>query len=472
MKYLLNYNLDNQFKADQVSAGGNGDDVVSVVDGVAWTADREKVYYRRGPLTQDTLTSYTVTVQYVYYRDGSQLSNSYSYTVDSFKNKSVKEFLMPISIDDYVPLESGKTIWVSGDTTYSFKYKAKPDYSVPLTFDIISGGTIYWNSAYDSIEYNRNGYGWGTLPSSLDVYAGDEIQFRGNYFSYGNFSASTNTRFSVRGNIMSLIDGTGFTKETSLGTNGGLEVLFEGCGGLINACELILPATALTNNCYNRMFNGCTSLTTAPELPATTLANYCYTSMFAGCTSLTSAPELPATALTEYCYSNMFQGCTSLTTAPELPPITLANYCYQYMFRGCTSLTTAPELPATTLAQFCYTSMFSGCTSLTTAPSILPATTLATYCYSSMFQGCASLTTAPALPATTLAIYCYRYMFQGCTSLNYIKCLAIYKSASGCTNGWVNGVASSGTFVKHPSTSWSRGVDGVPNDWTITNSTD
>ena len=419
MKYLLNYNLDNQFKADQVSAGGNGDNVVSVVDGVAWTADREKVYYRRGPLTQDTLTSYTVTVQYVYYQDGSQLSNSYSYTVDSFKNKSVKEFLTPISIDDYVPLESGKTIWVSGDTTYSFKYKAKPDYSVPLTFDIISGGTIYWNQAYNPIEYNKNGYGWDTLPSSLYVSSGDEIQFRGNDFSYGNFSASTNTRFSVRGNIMSLIDSTGFTKETSLGTNGRLEVLFEGCGGLINACELILPATALTNNCYIRMFSGCTSLTTAPELPATTLAEYCYTSMFAGCTSLTTAPELPATALTQHCYYGMFQGCTSLTTAPELP-----------------------------------------------------ATTLETYCYSNMFQGCTSLTTAPALPATTLVIYCYRYMFQGCTSLNYIKCLAIYKSASGCTNGWVIGVASSGTFVKHPSTSWSRGVDGVPNDWTITNSTD
>ena len=55
-----------------------------------------------------------------------------------------------------------------------------------------------------------------------------------------------------------------------------------------------------------------------------------------------------------YCYSNMFQGCTSLTTAPSLPATTLANYCYAGMFYGCTSLTTAPDLPATTLTERCY----------------------------------------------------------------------------------------------------------------------
>ena len=34
------------------------------------------------------------------------------------------------------------------------------------------------------------------------------------------------------------------------------------------------------------MFNGCTALTTAPELPATTLANSCYQNMFSGCYNL------------------------------------------------------------------------------------------------------------------------------------------------------------------------------------------
>ena len=73
-------------------------------------------------------------------------------------------------------------------------------------------------------------------------------------------------------------------------------------------------------------------------MPATNLTNFCYQGMFKNCTSLTIAPELPAEVLTESCYQNMFNGCTSLTTAPELPATTLATECYTNMFKGCTSL--------------------------------------------------------------------------------------------------------------------------------------
>ena len=195
--------------------------------------------------------------------------------------------------------------------------------------------------------------------------------------------------------------------------------LFNDCTSLTTAPEL--PSRTLVDSCYQNMFSGCTSLTTAPELPATTLANGCYQYMFYNCTSLTTAPELPATTLVNGCYQNMFSGCTSLTTAPELPATTLASSCYWSMFYNCTSLTTAPELPATTLANFCYSGMFNGCTSLTTAPE-LPATTLADSCYNNMFSGCTSLKTSPSvLPATTLTSNCYYNMFNGCTSLRRIK---------------------------------------------------
>ena len=90
--------------------------------------------------------------------------------------------------------------------------------------------------------------------------------------------------------------------------------------------------------CYYNMFNGCSSLTTSPELPATTLSNSCYYNMFYGCTSLISAPELPATTLANYCYDGMFSRCSSLTSAPELPATTLAQSCYQGLFYGCTNL--------------------------------------------------------------------------------------------------------------------------------------
>ena len=155
----------------------------------------------------------------------------------------------------------------------------------------------------------------------------------------------------------------------------------------------------------------------------------------------------------------------------SLPATTLASGCYSGMFGGCTNLVTAPVLPATTLASNCYESMFVGCTNLTTAP-VLPATTLASGCYDSMFYGCTSLVTAPTLPATTLADWCYGYMFRGCSSLNYIKCLATDISASNCLSNWVNGVASTGTFVKAANMeSWTTGTSGIPSGWTTKTAT-
>ena len=184
------------------------------------------------------------------------------------------------------------------------------------------------------------------------------------------------------------------------------------------------------------------------------------------CNALWNYQDLNA-PLKTYCGCNMFNSCTALTTAPELPATTLAKYCYYFMFQYCESLTTAPELPATTLEMCCYYGMFYGCISLTTAPE-LPATTLAKYCYQSMFYGCRSLTTAPELPATTLADSCYYYMFNGCISLNHITCLATDRSASSCTSSWLNGVSSTGTFVKHPDmNNWPTSKSGIPSGWTV-----
>ena len=205
------------------------------------------------------------------------------------------------------------------------------------------------------------------------------------------------------------------------------------------------------------------------DTPYTALKEYCGYRLFSGCTALTEVINLslPATTLAYSCYRGMFQDCTSLTTAPVLPATTLASQCYAYMFTNCSGLTTAPELPATTLANNCYEGMFEGCTSLTTAPE-LPATTLAVGCYESMFRNCTSITVAPQLPATTLVNSCYAYMFSGCTNLNYIKCLATDISATDCTSNWVDGVASTGTFVKDPSmTGWTTGTSGIPSGWTV-----
>ena len=48
--------------------------------------------------------------------------------------------------------------------------------------------------------------------------------------------------------------------------------------------------------------------------------------------------------------------------------------------------------------------------------------------------------------------------------------LATDISASSCLSNWVNGVASTGTFVKNPAmTSLTTGQSGIPSGWTVIN---
>ena len=124
-------------------------------------------------------------------------------------------------------------------------------------------------------------------------------------------------------------------------------------------------------------------------------------------------------------------------------------------------------LPATSLTECCYRAMFSKCTTLEVAPA-LPATTLGAYCYYYMFEECA-ITSAPELLAPTLASNCYGNMFKSCTSLNYILCLAVDKSASGCLTNWVSNVSPTGTFVKEADVEWATGASGIPSGWVVNN---
>ena len=196
------------------------------------------------------------------------------------------------------------------------------------------------NGSSPSYSLN-NGDTWAQLGifGTLTAPASSKIIWKreNSTSAFGTFTITG--RFYVEGNVMSLFYGDDFSDKTALpNRNGALSNLFQGNTGLTSAENLVLPSTSLVNRCYHAMFNGCSSLTTAPELPATTLASTCYSYMFAGCTSLTTAPELPATTLGDECYSFMFSGCTGLTTAPVLSATTLGMSCYRDMFNGCTNL--------------------------------------------------------------------------------------------------------------------------------------
>lgn len=219
------------------------------------------------------------------------------------------------------------------------------DYStLPLTFEFISSGTIYWKSkgsgGEKTISYSINDGSWNSITADttgvgISVSSGDKIRFKGNNLYYNNgdtsshayrnnysfFDIPKDVECNVYGNIMSLINGTDFVGTGLSSDNIAAFVqIFKPSNttdgsGIVDASNLILPDGNVIG---------------------------CFRAMFAGCKKMTKAPKevyiLNVSGATHKCYY-MFENCISLTTAPTLPSFTVSNYDYQYMFTGCTSLT-------------------------------------------------------------------------------------------------------------------------------------
>lgn len=163
--------------------------------------------------------------------------------------------------------------------------------------------------AVGEVEMRVNGDSKWEPNGTVILNKGDFIEYRGTISKIGAGSNRMGT-FMISKKVDLYGDCTSILKDRILFSSS-LAHLFENTP-VVNVHSTFLPATALAVGCYEYMFNGCTSLTTAPELPATTLAELCYWGMFNGCTSLTVAPELPATTLIRECYSDMFEGCKKL----------------------------------------------------------------------------------------------------------------------------------------------------------------
>lgn len=231
--------------------------------------------------------------------------------------------------NDYLEPWLGYTIENSGISFNKTEYEKLLE--TPLTFNIVSSGTIVWkaqNTAYTTtIEYKLNDGEWtsitsntGTSAPSISVSEGDVIQFGGNNATYSSGSSRYNTfsgstaKFEVEGNIMSLIDSENFVTATTLASNYTFYRLFRNCTGLTSTENLVLPATTLANDCYEGMFDGCTSLISAPALPAETLADSCYQGMFSNCTNLNYIKCLATDISADSCTNNWVNGVSSTGT--------------------------------------------------------------------------------------------------------------------------------------------------------------
>ena len=216
--------------------------------------------------------------------------------------------------------------------------------------------------------------------------------------------------FKVYGNLASLI---GFSE--TIPTNCFRYLFYK--TNVIDASELDMPWTTLSEGCFRRMFYNSYSLIEPPTLKATTLAHYCYCYMFRG--SSTLAKQCPLA----------FDTVDTITTA------------FQEMYFG-TAIenVTVPKLHFTNGGRI-----------------------------SAMFRGCANLKTATVETFDeTIPTNAYQHLFRDCTGLETVTCMAKSFHANAFAD-WLLNASATGTFIKDKDTTWERSARGIPEGWTVKN---
>ena len=265
----------------------------------------------------------------------------------------------------YVGLDSVDKVYLGSEAIWSSAPpRPEPPLSAaPLTLEVISGGTIWWQrgngtsvttaAPYTVIYYSKDfGGTWSPLTASeemvqgqscINVNAGDKVQFAGTNNKYDGTALNSPTSnhfagtavFNAYGNILSMHDKDNYLELTGFTTSGSrLSNIFY-AANVISAENLIFPDFLSELNTYSQMFYG-SSLVTPPKiLPATALTRSCYTYMFCNCSALTSSPVLPASDVAVFqAYNFMFSGCTSLSSITCLATTWTNQYSANYWVSG------------------------------------------------------------------------------------------------------------------------------------------
>lgn len=190
---------------------------------------------------------------------------------------------------------------------------------------------------------------FGTINTGQKIiFKGSNTRFATAWDAYNYFTATK--QFKVYGNVMSLLNGDDFINNSEFDSSTTYH-----CVGLlrttllVDASNMILPATTLYESSYNGMFRGATNLVYGPKLlPALDVPHDAYSSMFEGCTSLVEAPEIMATTVSGdtalqrmFCMNRSSKVTAAMTKGPILRIINPAAYAnvYQQLFCGNGSLT-------------------------------------------------------------------------------------------------------------------------------------
>ena len=238
--------------------------------------------------------------------------------------------------------ETKKSWYAAKTITYEVVVKnvsaqavANVDKATPLTLVAQADGkiTVTFNNGItlaNDIHYTINNGAEQTIAKNttgaydIEVKKGDVVQFYSLNTSLGGGSTVAGARGTTRavddgakyinirpsmkteiyGNVMSLLKGKdNLESATALEAKNAFYGLFAGAEKLVNNTErlLVLPATTLTESCYQDMFNGCKGIEKAPELPAPKLEKNCYQEMFYDCAKLNHVKCLATDIKAENC---------------------------------------------------------------------------------------------------------------------------------------------------------------------------
>ena len=167
------------------------------------------------------------------------------------------------------------------------------------------------------LQYSTDGTNWDDYTTGTNITltnVGDYVCFKATTTNarFGGSSNNDRNRFAgtgqlkVSGNINSLLDGTNYNTLLDLsGQSRILQFLFVGNTALVDAEDLLLPATKITGWAYCNMFEGCTSLVKGPkEISATDMNNslsWPIAAMFYNCPALLDGPHIKATSFPNNC---------------------------------------------------------------------------------------------------------------------------------------------------------------------------
>ena len=331
------------------------------------------------------------------------------------------------------------------------------------------------------LEYSTDGVNWQEWQAVNDVRtytipANGKFYLRGDNTAFGQGSNNSDVHtfsstgnIEAHGNIMTLLDKTG--QSTSFATSGTFKRLFQNMTTLKTAPEL--PATTLSNSCYDSMFKG-SGITQSPELPATNILTSSYYQIFMNCASLTKAGKMIINSFTgtSSC-REMYSGCSNLTDISDISinETNFTNFAMRSTFENCASLTKAVSMIIAQVGTFSFDSAYAGCTALNDISGIRITTTTANEgSFKLMFKGTA-ITESPDL-SSIKTLYAatnngsFSFMFENCSNLN--------KVTVGCSTWdtnyayrWLFGVSSTGDFYNLGGATIPTGTNGRPSGWTL-----